>query len=92
MPGARELRILCDTFWVPTQWLLFGTVDLTVGGVDSPSARLIQSLQQLILSISLPDRQARVQQFQQEATFADTEKGLAARRRRLLWEAMNPAS
>lgn len=27
LPGARELRILCDTLWVPVQWLLYGTID-----------------------------------------------------------------
>ncbi len=27
LPGARELRILCDTLWVPAGWLLFGRVD-----------------------------------------------------------------
>lgn len=27
VPGARELRILCDALWVPANWLLFGTLD-----------------------------------------------------------------
>lgn len=27
LPGARELRILCDALWVPPHWLLYGTVD-----------------------------------------------------------------
>lgn len=27
MPGAREMRILCDALWVPAGWLLFGSVE-----------------------------------------------------------------
>lgn len=27
LPGARELRILCETLWVPPNWLLTGIVD-----------------------------------------------------------------
>lgn len=26
-PGARELRIFCDAFWIPANWLLFGLED-----------------------------------------------------------------
>jgi transcriptional regulator with XRE-family HTH domain len=33
LPGARELRVLADTFWLPVQWLLFGT-----GGVEAPQS------------------------------------------------------
>ena len=27
LPGARELRILCDALWVPAGWLLFGRLE-----------------------------------------------------------------
>lgn len=28
LPGARELRILCDALWIPANWMLFGDEDL----------------------------------------------------------------
>lgn len=47
VPGARELRILCDALWVPANWLLFGVVGPDVensagGALLSALGRFIQ--------------------------------------------------
>lgn len=32
LPGARELRILCNALWVPPNWLLMGKIETASGG------------------------------------------------------------
>lgn len=50
MPGARELRILCDTFWVPANWLLFGHPDIVQQ--QSTGRELVNVLVKLIQEAS----------------------------------------
>ncbi|MBI3916250.1 MAG: hypothetical protein HY322_04520 [Betaproteobacteria bacterium] len=92
LPGARELRILSDTFWVPPKWLLFGTVDhdLMVPG----STSLLDGLRQFILTVTEsgipvgdPQFVQRYQDIERDARRADQERRLIARRQQWLWEA-----
>lgn len=46
MPGARELRILCDALWVPANWLLLGKVDSMTEG--SAVMNMVHSLRHFI--------------------------------------------
>lgn len=46
MPGARELRILCDALWVPANWLMYGAVD--AADENSAVAQIAQGLRRLI--------------------------------------------
>lgn len=45
-PGARELRILCAAFWVPANWLLFGTLDSDIQ--RQPGRVLLEALSSYI--------------------------------------------
>mgnify|MGYP000650112629 CR=1 FL=1 len=49
-PGARELRILCDTLCVPPGWLLYGSLENA--GDDSHAQRLLNALEQYVVSRS----------------------------------------
>lgn len=46
IPGGRELRILCDTLWIPANWLLFGVVDPLAEG--SAIMNMVHSLRLFI--------------------------------------------
>lgn len=46
LPGARELRLLCEALDVPPQWLLLGS--LPNMGKSQPQQALIAALQQFI--------------------------------------------
>jgi transcriptional regulator with XRE-family HTH domain len=46
LPGARELRILCDTLWVPPQWLLCGTIE--PNSQNAAASTLISALTEFV--------------------------------------------
>lgn len=97
IPGARELRILCDAFWVPAQWLLFGTVEHAANGIDAQSIALADTLRSFVLRVTesgVPGDDGlrqfqRHKEFEQQEIRADYEKRLVARRQAWLWEAKN---
>lgn len=96
IPGARELRILCDAFWVPAQWLLFGTMEHSVDRFDVPAAELVDALRSFVLRVTesgVPGGEVlqlqRSKELEQQEKRADYEKRLVARRQAWLWEAKN---
>ncbi|MCO5096445.1 MAG: helix-turn-helix domain-containing protein [Rhodocyclaceae bacterium] len=50
IPGARELRILCDALWVPANWILFGTVGPDVE--NSAGGALLNALNRFVQGAS----------------------------------------
>lgn len=98
LPGARELRILCDAFWVPAQWLLFGTVAQDADSSSAQSVELVDALRSFILRVTesgIPGDDVRqiqrYREFEQQEKRADHEKRLIARRQFWLWEARKKA-
>lgn len=92
LPGARELRILSDTFWVPATWLLFGAVDHDA--IDPGTSALVDALRQYVLRITDmawppgdPHHVMRYQEFERDESRTDYELRLKARRQVWLWEA-----
>lgn len=49
LPGARELRILCDALWVSPNWLLLGTEDLNSQSIFT--TRLIDAATLFVLNL-----------------------------------------
>jgi transcriptional regulator with XRE-family HTH domain len=47
LPGARELRILCDALWVPPNWLLTGLVD--AGNQSHADSELTNAIRAFVL-------------------------------------------
>lgn len=55
IPGAREIRILCDALWVPAEWLLFGQVHF-VEELPLGAQHLLKSIMSYIHErVGLPD-------------------------------------
>jgi transcriptional regulator with XRE-family HTH domain len=95
LPGARELRILCDAFWVPAHWLLFGTTEQTKDGLNASAMELASALRSFIVSVTgagLPEGallQLRHKEAEQQEKHANYERRVVARRQTWLWEARN---
>lgn len=49
LPGARELRILCASFWIPANWMLFGEEDFGVK-ISTEEKAYIVAMRNLISS------------------------------------------
>jgi transcriptional regulator with XRE-family HTH domain len=87
LPGARELRILADTFWVPITWLLLGIVE----NQSSAEKELLDAL-----AVYMNERTGGglPQSFRDEMKRSHAEQ-LAletAKRQRWLYEARKPGS
>lgn len=83
LPGARELRILCNAFWVPANWLLFGALDSEMQ--RQPGRVLLEAMAGYIkaaLPKELPDMWERL--------LLDNDKHEEEKRQRWLDEARNP--
>ncbi len=74
LPGARELRILSDTLWVPTSWLLLGKLETSTSTgfgqavEDALNAHLgrlgVGGLQQMLSEANAGREAADIQQRQ----------------------------
>ena len=85
LPGTRELRILCDTLWVPVNWLLFGFVDSaseTLAG-----KQVLEALQTYIQKVSGGLSPEAVRDL-----ITGGEKAEIAQRQRWIYEARKPPS
>lgn len=83
IPGARELRILCDALWIPANWLLIGQIDTELQ--QSTGKELINVLTKLIQEVSgnrLPEWLAG---FSEQKLQAEIEK-----RQQWIYEARQP--
>lgn len=72
MPGARELRILCEALWVPANWLLFGTLDET--DENSPVAQIAQGLRRLFRQEASMGHADLIGTLESDAKTAEIEK------------------
>jgi transcriptional regulator with XRE-family HTH domain len=73
LPGARELRIICDALWVSPSWMLTGIVD---SGNNSQSA-LEKALQDFVLNVmnsGLPGGFGDLVKFEEQKQFERRQK------------------
>jgi transcriptional regulator with XRE-family HTH domain len=84
LPGARELRILCEALWVAPDWLMFGRV--TQEG-DSVVQDLVDALQAFVYRSTgaglSPDMRSLIK---------SADKGEIERRQKMIDEARKPAA